>query len=103
MFVHDRMPDFPPGRMRARSNPRWQHLPVAAVYDRRTLRACDLSLDFANNLFRLGIPSVNHQPARAFRNPSTKENHYETEHGANPERAAPSQPDWQPARTKQHK
>src|SRR4029453_1969227 len=101
MFVQDRMPDFRPGRMRARSNPSWQH----CSRGRRPLpsaRACDFSFDFANNLFRLGIPSVNHQPARTFWNPSAKENHNETQRGANPERAAPSEPDWQPARIKQH-
>src|SRR4029453_17308470 len=84
--------------MRARSNPRWRsgscRIAVAG--------ACDLSLDLANNLFRLGISSVNHQPARTFWNPSAKENYNETQRGADPERAAPSQPDWQPARIKQH-
>src|ERR671919_1578824 len=105
MFVHDGIPDFRPGRMRARSNPRWRHIAVVPTCrdDRGRSYARDLLLDFANNLFRLVIPSMDHKPARTFWNPSAKENNNETQQGANPECAPPSQPDWQPARIKQHK
>src|SRR6266496_4486421 len=103
MFVDDGIPDFRPGRVRSRSNPRWRSIAVAAGGDRGASCACNLSLDFANNFLRLGISSVDHKPARAFWNPAAKENHNETQPGANRERAAPSQPDWQSARIKQYK
>jgi hypothetical protein len=34
----------------------------------------NLSFHVRNDLFRLLIPAVNHQPARTFRNPAAKEN-----------------------------
>src|SRR2546430_14062120 len=53
MFVHDRVPDFPPGRMRARSNARRPDLAIAAAFCRRTVRFPKLSLHFRHQFFPL--------------------------------------------------
>src|SRR5437870_13533336 len=91
MFVNDRVPDFPPGRMRARSNARQQDLAIAAVYDRRTCRSHNLSLHFGNDLFRLDITARDHEPARTLSNSVTKENHDQTKRPAASEYASPTE------------
>src|SRR5438132_3227225 len=58
MFVHDRVPNFPPGRMRARSNPRRPYVAVAGIGDPG--RAYDLSFHVGHDFFRLVIASMNH-------------------------------------------
>src|SRR5438128_7266135 len=99
MFVHNRIPNFAPRCMRARSDACRRR-----IVSRQHLRARrHLVFDLSDNLLRLDISPVDHQPTRTFRNPSTKENHYETQRRADSKRAAPSQPDWQPPRIKQHK
>src|SRR3984893_13440115 len=67
MFVCDRVPNFSPRRVRSRMNPRWRQI-IAR-------RNADLTLDSIDDRFRLVISAVNHQPARALRNPAAEEDH----------------------------
>src|SRR5437899_10719698 len=60
MFVHDRVPDFPPRRMRARSNARGPDPAIAAVSAPRPFRSHTLALHFGNEPFRLEITSLGH-------------------------------------------
>ena len=92
MFVHNRVPNFPPRRVRARSNPR-RHFLVAGIGDPGRICSQDLSFHFSNDFFRLDIPPVNHQPTWAFGNPAAKENHDKPQGRADCKRAAPAQPD----------
>src|SRR6266487_3243344 len=93
MFVDDRIPNFVPWRVRARSNARGRRIAVARIGDPGCIRSHDRSFDLTNDSFRLLISSVNHEPARTFRNPSAKENYDQTKHRADPKCAAPTQPD----------
>src|SRR5882724_8762265 len=98
MFVDDCIPNFMPGCMCAGSNAREEQVSVAAVCDRRTFRNTNLSFHVADNLLRLLIAAMNHQPTRTLRNPTAKENHNETERRTDSKGTSPSQPDRYPAR-----
>src|SRR5262245_18394891 len=102
MFMHNRVPDFAPGRMSASANARGECFTVAAGADGGYAHALNLLLHVRNNLFRLMIPPVNHQPARTLRNPAAKENHHLSQRCADSECQAPSEPDWNVARIEQH-
>src|SRR4051812_4804819 len=87
MFMRDRVPDLAPRCVSARSDT-----------CRRTFvwkqRMCgNGSLNFIENLFRLVRPAMNKKPARAFRNPTPKENDDESERGADTESEPPPEPD----------
>ena len=60
MFVHNRVPNFPPRRMRARANPRERCLAVAGIDDPGRVCSHDFSFHVRNDFFRLMIPPVNH-------------------------------------------
>src|SRR5213080_3049139 len=92
MFVHDRIPNFPPRRVRARANARWEHLTVAAVSDRRSTRTANLSFYLGNDFFRFIIAAMNHQPAWTLRNPAPEENHDEPQGGADSKCESPPEP-----------
>src|SRR5262249_47222171 len=77
MLMYDGVPNFVPGRMCACSNPRWLQVAVAKVAGSGTLRHNPLFY-FADDAFCLVIAAMNHQPARTFRNPSTKKDHNQT-------------------------
>src|SRR5436305_8240562 len=51
MFVYNRVPNFPPRRVRARSNPR-RHFLVAGISDPGRICSQDLSFHFSNDFFR---------------------------------------------------
>src|SRR5215510_5868834 len=104
MFVHDRIPNFMPGRVCPRSNARGEQVTaaVAAVADRGRTRNANFSFHIANYLFRFRIATMNHQPTRTFWNPAAKENHNETKRRADSKSETPTQPDWYPTRIEQH-
>src|SRR5437667_3174311 len=102
MFVHNRLPNFPPRRVRARSNPR-RHFLVAGIGDPGRICSQDLSFHFSKDFFRLDIPPVNHQPTWAFGHPAPKENHDKPQRRSDSKRATPTQPDWNSSRIEEHK
>src|SRR5947199_1687766 len=92
MFVHNRVPNFPPRRVRARSNPR-RHFLVAGIGDPGRICSQDLSFHFSNDFLRLDIPTVNHQPTWAIWNPAAKENHDKPQGRADCKRESPAKPE----------
>src|SRR5438876_3629862 len=96
MFVHDRVPNFVPRCMRARSNTReecggsigvlewwsngfWRRcITPMLLYSITPLRS-DPSFHFADDPLCFVVAPMNHQPSRTLRNPASKENHNETE------------------------
>src|SRR5438046_10496397 len=56
MFVHDRLPNFPPRRVRARSNPR-RHFLVSGIGDLGCIGYQYLWCHFSNDFFCFHIPS----------------------------------------------
>src|ERR1700730_6376146 len=98
MFVDNCIPDFTPRRVRSRFDSyRWR-ITVAAVYDRRR----DLAFHKIDNHLRFVVPSVNHQPTRAFRDPLSDEHNEEAEGCADPESETPAEPDRKMLRIEQH-
>src|SRR6267142_2364979 len=98
MFVHNRVPDFAPGRMRTSANQNWSS--GVLEYSITPLRGY-LSLYVANNSLGFIVPPVNHQPARTLRNPATKENDNESQCCADSKCESPSKPDRNVARIEQ--
>src|SRR5437870_12617643 len=105
MFMHDRIPTFPPRRMRARSNPGERGFVVVPTSPDDPGRLCshDLLFHLSNDSLSFIVPPVNHQPSRAFRNPATKENYDESQRRADSECAPPPQPNWNSLRIEQNK
>src|SRR5438552_4693414 len=104
MFVHDRIPNFPPWRMRARSNPRERFVVVPTSRDDPgRLYSHDLLFHLSNNSLSFIVPPMNHQPPRALRNPAAKENYDEPQSRADSECAPPPEPDWNSPRIEQNK
>src|SRR5882724_1060870 len=104
MFMHDRIPNFPPRRVRARSNPRERSVVVPTSRDDPgRLRSHDLLFHLSNDSLSFIVPPVNHQPARTFRNPTTKENHDEPQRRADSKRTSPPEPRWDVTRIEQNK
>src|SRR6266516_2846296 len=104
MFVHNRIPNFPPQGMRARTNPRGLRSVVVPTSRDDPGRLCshDFLFHLSNDSLSFIVPPVNHQPARAFRNPATKENYDESQRLADSECAPPPQPNWNSLRIEEH-
>src|SRR6059036_1255520 len=86
MFVHDRIPNFPPRRMRPRADTRGPSSTVAGIDDPGRICSHYFSFYLTNDPFRFVIAAVNHQPTRTFWNPAAEENHNEPEHRADAKR-----------------
>ena len=69
MFVRNRPPNFPPGGMGTCADTGGRFSMRSEAFRR------DPSLELADNAFRFLTAPMNHEPARAFRNPLTKKNH----------------------------
>src|SRR6266404_3164702 len=103
MFVHDRVPNFPPPRVRAGANPRGRQIVVAGTGGPGHTRPDDVSFHVGHDFFRFTIASVNHQPTRTLRNPAAKENHDEPQRRADSKGAPPSEPNWNSPRIEEKK
>src|SRR5262249_3665209 len=103
MVMHDRIPNFVPGRMRTRSDSRGKQVSVTVVAAGGRTRNANSSFHVANYLFRFRIATMNHQPTRTLWDPATKENHNETKRRADSKGESPSQPAWDSPRIEQHK
>src|SRR5438874_4427990 len=86
VFVDDRFPNFSPRRVRSSLDPCWRGIMCRQRFRIRY----ESALDLTDNLFRFGVSSVNHQPARAFRDPPAKENHNEAECRTDRKRKSPA-------------
>src|SRR5438270_3886943 len=80
MLMRDRVPNFTPRRVRPRVDSGWRR-----SMRRQVFRATKDSLfHLVDDLLGFGISPVNHQPARAFGNPTAKEKHDQAQSCANP-------------------
>src|SRR5947209_16604074 len=67
------------------------HNPDCRVRRRQAFRMCDcLSFHLGNNLFRLMLPAMDHQPARTFRHRVAQENNDDSQHCANAKSKSPA-------------